>query len=336
MRIFVLALFVTTFGLVLPGSGSATRPPDQLLLTDSSGRVAAIDVATGRLRLLGRGWEATWSPTGRRIAFTRGDLFVIASDGSGARRLTRDDLVQHGAVWSPDGTRIALLQQHPGTGRLASPPRDDVAVVDLGTDRVRQLTYDASGKIRLSWSPDGAKLVYEVSRGPANLSLASIDADTGLATEPESVRPYPIWSPSGRRLAFVVIENERASLTIAAAGGTAARVVFRGARDVGVDGVTWSPNGRFLSFSYGGWSRSRRRLELIDTRTGRVRSLTGVMNVDSSPSWSVDSMRLAFERYEPRARRYAVAIVDRRNGRVHVLARSKQPLGSPQWRPRAH
>ncbi len=132
---------------------------------------------------------------------------------------------------------FVVTKQHPGTGSLASPPRDDVAVVDLGTDRVRQLTHDASGKIRLSWSPGGAKLVYEVSRGPANLSLASIDADTGLATEPESVRPYPIWSPSSRRLAFVVIENERASLTIAAADGAAARVVFRGARDVGVDGV---------------------------------------------------------------------------------------------------
>lgn len=337
MKARAAAIVLTTLGLGMTSGGStASMSGDLLLLVDSAGRLTTLGVKTGQIHLLARAEEATWSPNGQRVALTRGDLFIVRPDGRGLRRLTGDDLVQHDPTWSPDGKTIAVLEQHPGTGDLGSSPPDDVAVVDVGSGGLRQLTHDGTGKTGLSWSPDGTRLVYNVSRGPGIQSLASISADTGRPTEPESVRPYPIWSPRGRRLAYVVAEAERISLFASRADGLTPRIVFRGARDISVDGVTWSPNGRFLAFSYGGWSKTRRRLKLVDTTTGSVRSLTGVRSIDYLPSWSPDSTRLAFERYEPGSRRYVVATVDRRDGRVDVLARSRSAFGSPQWRPRSH
>jgi dipeptidyl aminopeptidase/acylaminoacyl peptidase len=49
-----------------------------------------------------------WSPDGTRIAFERylGQLYVINSDGSGAKRIPTGASV-FAPTWSPDGTRIA-------------------------------------------------------------------------------------------------------------------------------------------------------------------------------------------------------------------------------------
>ena len=63
-------------------------------------------------------WAArhvTWSPDGRRIAFsasrgsrTYDDLFVVNADGSGRRRLTSSREDDINPAWSPDGKRIAF------------------------------------------------------------------------------------------------------------------------------------------------------------------------------------------------------------------------------------
>lgn len=56
--------------------------------------------------------DATWSPDGKRIAFTSDrsgidDLFLMKDDGSGVRQLTRDVDVTSPA-WSSDGAQIAF------------------------------------------------------------------------------------------------------------------------------------------------------------------------------------------------------------------------------------
>ena len=65
----------------------------------------------------GRAADARWSPDGTQIVFALGDdtssdVYVMNTDGTGRRRLTR---LPHGAgfpdspIWSPDGRRIAYL-----------------------------------------------------------------------------------------------------------------------------------------------------------------------------------------------------------------------------------
>ena len=54
-----------------------------------------------------------WSPDGKHIAFVSSrdgnpELYVMAPDGTGERRLTHDSLAEGRPAWSPDGKHIAF------------------------------------------------------------------------------------------------------------------------------------------------------------------------------------------------------------------------------------
>src|SRR6266581_1015465 len=55
----------------------------------------------------------TWSPDGKRIAFTSNrdgntEIYVMRADGTGQTNLTNDPGADDEAAWSPDGTKIAF------------------------------------------------------------------------------------------------------------------------------------------------------------------------------------------------------------------------------------
>jgi hypothetical protein len=63
---------------------------------------------------VGRGWSASWSPDGARLAFVRNrGVFIAAADGTGATALPAVDDGSHvlNLAWSPDGTKIAMLRE---------------------------------------------------------------------------------------------------------------------------------------------------------------------------------------------------------------------------------
>jgi Tol biopolymer transport system component len=331
-RLLSVAVFAAL--LVLPAGAAARGAGGTLAVQFDDGRIATLSVVDGRLHALGRGSTGAWSPDGRRIALSRdGDLVVLTVDGRRGRRLTHDELIQFAPAWSPDGTHIAFLQRHPEV-ELGVGPQDDVAVVDVASGATRRLTSDTRTKTALSWSPDGTQLVYENVGRPQGRPVVVIDAVTGNIVQSAAVRPYPLWSPHGRRVAYVTVEAEHSSLVVTAADGSSPRVLFRGARDIGVFDLAWSPNGRFLVFTCGGWSSSNSQVEVADVLSGSAHAVTQLRSHDSAPTWSPESGRIAFARYEQARRRYAVAVVDRSGRNLHILLRSKH-FAQPLWRPHA-
>ena len=93
-----------------------------------------------------------WSPDGRKILFGRwrdgnDDIYVMNSDGSGQRNLTRTrNTLNQGAVWSPDGRKIAFMSNRDGTWAFY----------------IYVMNADGSGKRRLT--PNPADLPYLVAR----------------------------------------------------------------------------------------------------------------------------------------------------------------------------
>jgi Tol biopolymer transport system component len=123
-----------------------------------------------------------FSPSGRRIAFTRyrrarrhhgeppvllSALFVVNVDGTGLARLTSWTLRVGDADWSPSGGRITFETN--GVKRGNHPA--DVYVIDANGSRLRNLTHNSGhtggrSNFRLEfssdpvWSPNGAKILF--------------------------------------------------------------------------------------------------------------------------------------------------------------------------------
>jgi dipeptidyl aminopeptidase/acylaminoacyl peptidase len=176
----------------------------------------------GRLRRLtddGGSYGPSFSPYGRRIVFssvgdegdvsdtigaTGLDLYVMAADGSGRRRLLDGD-EDASPSWSPDGDQIAFVR---GGGAYGA---GRIFVVDPDGEGPARVLVEQDGPGTDSdpaWSPDGTQLAF-VRTEPEGLSrLMVADADGSHARSvlegPEALRS-PSWSPDGTTLVLTVV-----------------------------------------------------------------------------------------------------------------------------------
>lgn len=152
--------------------------------------VRVVDVTTGEVERLTRNrvddLAPVWSPDGETIAFTRtrddgGDLFTMASDGSGQTRLTAEEGYAFAPDWSPDGAEVAF-------SLLVDPADFDtqLAVVDAATGETRRLTDPEAGGVSPDWAPDGSRIAF-LAFIESNWEIAVIAPDgTGLAQVTDS------------------------------------------------------------------------------------------------------------------------------------------------------
>lgn len=100
----------------------------------------------------------SWSST-NRIAFGKdGFIWTVNPDGSGLLRVTStagDEMPK----WSRDGSRLAFRHVTPSVGTNHDNDFDVVTIRADGTDRRTLVTLSISEN--LSWSPDGAFVLYD-------------------------------------------------------------------------------------------------------------------------------------------------------------------------------
>jgi dipeptidyl aminopeptidase/acylaminoacyl peptidase len=103
------------------------------------------------------------SPDGRHIVFTRtwvdkmkdqsrSNLWMVDSDGTRVRELTRGSWRDSSPVWAPDSRRIAFLSDRDGTNQLH--------VMYTDTGEVAQLTHLPRAPSGIRWSPDGRQIAF--------------------------------------------------------------------------------------------------------------------------------------------------------------------------------
>ena len=141
----------------------------------------------------------SWSPDGRRIAFTafqgveNRDIWIMNADGSNQHRLRETPFFEGEMDWSPAGGWLVF-----DSGSWVS----DVYVIRTNGTGMRNLTpgggWDGSGQP--SWSPDGRRIVFARPSG-----IWVTDASGRLPVQLTSTKldGSPDWSPDGRKIAFV-------------------------------------------------------------------------------------------------------------------------------------
>ncbi|MBC8289623.1 MAG: PD40 domain-containing protein [Planctomycetes bacterium] len=152
-----------------------------------------------------------WSPNGRMIAFANRnngnalEVYDLVEDEQISVRTSLVRSVKLGFCWSPDSRWLAFSgDRRDGRGVIAR------VKVSGQLGETEELLSSVSPD-RLSWHPDGSKLVYSEQKKDRH-RLFTIDA-TSPNSSPTEVTGIPMtlsaavptWSPDGKRIVIVAL-----------------------------------------------------------------------------------------------------------------------------------
>ena len=224
------------------------------------------------------------------------EIYVVSRSCTSLRRLTHNNLYDDDPSWSPDGKRIAFTRFSACHARKYSPAapgspgncgHGDLWIMNRDGSRQRRLTRTRASDVNPGWSPNGRWIAFDSvdARGRAGVSLVRVDGRSRRVLSPSLETGDPAWSPDGRRLAFT-----------AARGLTTVRPDGRDRRLYRLEPPaypyalepSWSPDGGSLVAAELINDAELQRLFVLDVRTRIRRPLTSGVGAfsDIDPAWS--------------------------------------------------
>ena len=176
-------------------------------------------------------FDPAWSPDSKKLGVfsstgpkEQRQLWIVNADRSDPKKITNLNGYAARPRWSHDGKRIAFLyiEGAGGGGPLMAAPattgvidtaihNQRIAVLDVGTGHLRQVSPADLHIYDFDWSPDDKTFVATAASGPGDnnwwiAQIYTIDIANGNATsiyKPSLQVAVPRWSPGGKSIAFI-------------------------------------------------------------------------------------------------------------------------------------
>jgi dipeptidyl aminopeptidase/acylaminoacyl peptidase len=256
-----------------------------------------------------------WSPDSHQLAFLSDagkkdepELYIVPAAGAAPKKLTQVKGFLDAPSWSPDGKSIAVLftqnatrasgplvAETPETGEIKDAFFEQrLALVDVGSGKLRQLSPADTYIYEYSWSPDGAHFAVTAALGNGDdnwyiAELNVLDASTGLMKsiyKPALQIARPAWSPDGQHIAFIegLMSDEPAVggdiYLVPAAGGKAVNLTPD--RKASASWFAWTSDAKILFAEFVEADSSVARL---DPATSQVTTLWRGSESISAGTW---------------------------------------------------
>jgi len=256
-----------------------------IYVTDLESKTPPKRISAGVADAIHAEGSVAWSPDSKRLAFLSdaakaGQLQLYVIDAAGpagsARRLTQVKGFLSTPGWSPDGKTIAILftenatraagplvAETPETGEIKDSFFEQrLAVTDVATTKLRQISPADTYVYEYDWSPDGLRFAVTAALGNGDnnwyvAELYTLDAATGLMKsiyKPPLQIANPAWSPDGQRVAFIggLMSDEPSVggdiFTIPVTGGEATNITPE--MKASASWLAWTPDAKIIFGEY--------------------------------------------------------------------------------------
>jgi len=244
--------------------------------------------------------SVVWSPDSQEIAFLSDaakkgqlQLYVTNAAGRAPRMLTNVKGFLSTPGWSPDGKSIALLftenatrasgplgAETPETGEIKDAFFEQrLALVDLASGKLSQITPADRYIYEYDWSPDGTRFVVSCALGNGDnnwwiAELSTLEAATGLMKsiyKPKLQVANPVWSPDGKQIAFIegIMSDEGITggdISIIGSNGGEAKNLTKDMK-ASASWLTWLPDRKILFSEFVGGNST---IASLDPSNGKI------------------------------------------------------------------
>jgi acid phosphatase type 7 len=276
------ACALAVLGALAPASGAAYKGRNGELAYEGKASTSGLLLLTGpkggkprRLAAPGKPADPSFSPLGRRIAFTsRTEIWVMYADGSNVRQVTVGPEPSRDPTWSPDGARLAFTTGYKG----------DRDLYRIGADGngLKRLTTSSLDDEAPAWSSTNLIAFVRHSRaGDGDIAVTKYyGGRVQLLTGGDADDADPAWSPDGRRIVFTRLPKAAPprkkgkkrkrpphvrELWVMRANGSKARRLAT--LPAGAGSPVFSPDGKRIAFTMGKYGH--RALYVIRSGDGR-------------------------------------------------------------------
>src|SRR5713226_267413 len=284
----------------LIGKDGAPAGNTAIYVLDRDSSTAPKRVTATALNVARAEGNVAWSPDSKQIAFLSDaakpgqlQLYAVSAAGGPAKKLTNVKGLVATPSWSPDGKTIAILYtenatraagplvaETPETGEIKDAFFEQrLALVDVATGKLTQITSADTYIYEYNWSPDGKHFVVSSALGNGDnnwwiAELSTLDAATGRMKsiyKPKLQIANPVWSPDGKQIAFIeaLMSDEGLTggdiYTISSDGGEAKNLTkdMKGS----AAWLAWQHDGKILFSEFVGGNSA---IATLDPGTGKI------------------------------------------------------------------